>query len=804
MRKPDVAAYVAGVLHDCPEIVIVDPNGEVLLGEATPKVASCEIVAGGATLGMVRGPGATRVADMLSLLAAREAETRALARESLDRYRELTMLYAISEKIVGLRDAAGIAKAISGEAAHFLNCDGAVAWLINPESGRLEQAAAVGLFSQARSSRAIGNDIVAAVVSSGTGEIVNDVAADPRSIDLDADLRSIACSPLRSGERTFGVLLAATATPRDFSAGDLQLLNAMASQAAAALEVVRLDRDLRAASRKPVDVIYGIDERPPLGVSLMLGIQHVLIAVMSLAYPVLVTLEAGGSRLQAAAVVSMSLVAMAMATALQTLRWGLVGSGYLAPYITSAIYVGPSLLAARHGGLPLVFGMTLLSGVFAIGLSQVLRRFRRLFPPEVSGVVVLMVGISMVPVAIEQFAGVGVANTVATPQEWLVGLITLATILVFTVLAGRIRLYATAIGLTAGYASAAGFGLFEPSEFEAVRDLPLIGFQPVGFSGLDVAPLLLVPFLAAALASNVKDAGLLITAQRANDAGWKRPDTSSMGGGLVVSGLGNVAAGSLGGVGLGVSSGSVGLAVATGAMARTIGLVTAAIFLILAFLPQVTAVVALVPGPVMGAGLIYVACHLVTSGTELISSRMLDARRIYVVGLPLLAGVGLIAVPDLLAEAPAWSQAILASPLATATILALALNATLTLSVSSRASATVDLEGNVGSTISTLMDRQGAAWGARRDVVVRAAPAVAEWCEELRELAGVDAVSLELSFDEFTFAVAVRPSLSKPARRANVGDLGKRFERVARSIESTYDSTARLAQDHSVLFRFEH
>jgi xanthine permease XanP len=94
---------------------------------------------------------------------------------------------------------------------------------------------------------------------------------------------------------------------------------------------------------------------------------------------------------------------------------------------------------------------------------------------------------------------------------------------------------------------------------------------------------------------------------------------------------------------------------------------------LLAFLPKVAAVLALIPSPVMGAGLIYVACHLVSSGTELIASRMLDARRIYVIGLPLLAGVGIIAMPDIAGHFPPWAAVVVASTLANATILALAL-----------------------------------------------------------------------------------------------------------------------------------
>lgn len=788
LRRPNVAEELA---RHYPGATVFEPGGAILFGDGAGE-DRVDVVADGVVIGHVRGEGAEDVSCLLGLLAMREHEARDLARESLERYKELTMLYSISEKIVGARSRADVAAAICDEAARFLQCDSVTTLVINPESGRLELMANAGDVFQDRSTRDVGDDLVAAVLRSGTGEIVNDVHGDDRGLDGSDALRAVICSPMKSGDRVIGVLAAGAGDGREFNAGELQILNAMAAHCAAAMEVMRLDRDLKAAARRPSDIIYGVDDRPPLGISVMLGVQHVLIAMMSMAYPVLITLEAGGTRLQAVSVVAMSLIAMAVATAIQTLRQGPVGSGYLAPYITSAIYLGPGLLAARVGGLGLVFGMTILAGVVSLGLSQILRRFRKLFPPEVSGVVVLMVGISMVPVALTRLVGIGGADRVSEPREWLAGVITLATILLVTVLAGRIRLYATAIGLAVGYVSAAALGLFEAGLFSPVADLPVFGLPSPSFSSLTIEPMLAIPFIAAALASNIKDAGLLISAQKLNDSRWRRPNTASMSGGLVAGGIGNIAAGALGGVGLSVSAGSMGLAAATGATARVVGLTTAAIFLILAFLPKVSAVLALIPSPVMGAGLIYVACHLVSSGTELIASRMLDARRIYVIGLPLLAGVGIIAMPDMGAAFPAWAATVIESPLSTATILALLLNLILNVGVSSRATKNIALDANLGDAVAAFVDRQGASWGARRDVIDRAAPAITDWLEELR--GGATAADVSLFFDDFRFVATVRAD----------GAAVSAVDRTADVIDRRYGCRHRLAGDGAVSLTFEH
>ena len=622
LRKPAVARLVSDQIDRLGgDLVVTDPGGQALVGDGSRITGpSCEISLDGRELGRVHGAHGAILGEILNTLVSQDAESRALARESLDRYKEITMLYEVSERIISSPDAQSVAAVISEEAERFLDCDSATVLLVNEETGRLEIVESRGPPFHSRASLNIGDDVISAVIRSGTGEIVNDLGADSRSLDADNALQSIVCSPLKSKRRILGVVVAGTESPRHFNAADLEILNAMAAQAATAIEAAHLDRDLKTISRKPADLIYGINERPPISVSIVLGLQHVFIAMMSLAYPVLITLESGGSRNVAASVVSMSLIAMSIATLLQVNRIGPIGSGFLGPHITSAIFLGPSLLAARVGGLGLVFGMTVMAGAFGLLLSQLLGRFRKLFPPEVSGVVVLMVGLSLVPVAFSRLLGLDKIDKVSEPTEWIVGLITLGAIVGLTIAPiGRLRLYSTFLGVLIGYLAAMSMGMVDDATFEPILDLPIIGIQPPPLAGLDFSLMLALPFLVSALASGIKDAGLVISSQKLNDAQWKRPDTGSVSGGIVAGGIGNITAGLLGGVGLGISAGSVGLSAATGATSRVVGIFAAAIFLALAFMPKVTAAVALMPLPVMGAGLLYVACHLVTSGTELIT-----------------------------------------------------------------------------------------------------------------------------------------------------------------------------------------
>lgn len=807
LKKPEVARHVLPLFDTgVSPRALTDNDGVVLAGDAAAKSGpSTPIVLSDQTLGFAFGDRSEDIARAFSALAAQDREIRALGQESLEKYREITMLYSLAEKIIAAPDPNRIAAIVCEEALRFLRCDVAVLLLLNAETQRLEIVANHGKPFHGRATREIGNDVVAAVLSAGAGEIVNDLTRDTRGLHADSAPVSVVLAPLKTNENTFGVIVVGSDEDRHFNAGDLQVMNAIAAHAAGAIEVNRLNRDLAETVRKPPDLIYGVNDVPPLGISVLLASQHAFLAVISLAFPVIITLEAGGDRLTAASVVSMSLIAMAIGTLLQTFRGSAVGSGYFAPYVCSGIYVAPAIQAVKMGGLGLLLGMTVFSGLVSLGFSRVLRRFRWLFPPEVSGVVVLMVGLSLVPIALPRFVGLGDGDTVSEPGEWLVGFVTLGTIMILTVLPyGRIRLFATAIGFTFGYALAAWLGLYDSSGLDDIQGLPVVGLHAYEFHRLSFDVALILPFLAATIASNISDAGLLISSQKTNDSAWTRTDTRSLGGGVVATGLSNVSSGLLGGVGTNISGGNISLASATGSTSRSIGVVLACIFLVMAFTPKLTAMLAFVPSPVLGAGLLYLSSNLISSGISLIASRMLDARRNFVVGVPLIAGVGMIALPGLFSSAPEWVTILSSSPLALSTLLALALNIVLNAGVANHASTRLRIDETLNEFVNRFVSRQGASWGARGEVVRRAAPAITEWCEELRQTLGSDAAALNLQFDDFRLTATIR---DLDDTRDTSGDNSERIvaiDRAARNISRRYGCNVRLNTVREIVFDFEH
>src|SRR3546814_14113975 len=110
----------------------------------------------------------------------------------------------------------------------------------------------------------LGDHLVSAIIRSGVGEIINDVAADPRPFHGDSALCSVICCPLTSTSRVVGAVVVGSETMRHYNAADLQLLHALASQAAAAVEVARLCGALNRTTTKPSEHSEGPADRPPL------------------------------------------------------------------------------------------------------------------------------------------------------------------------------------------------------------------------------------------------------------------------------------------------------------------------------------------------------------------------------------------------------------------------------------------------------------------------------------------------------------------------------------------------------------
>ena len=502
-------------------------------------------------------------------------------------------------------------------------------------------------------------------------------------------------------------------------------------------------------------LLFGKDDSPPWKLSAFLGIQHLLVALMYLIYPVLLVQESGHSAEESRFMLMATLGVTGFMTLLQARAGRRLGSGFLAVQVANPIFLPLSLAAVQLGGLGLLASLLAITGFAQVLFARVFHRLRTLFPAEVCGVVILMLGVSMVGMAIRRCTGASMDGHIL-PRHMAISGLTLGVIIGLNIwVKSSLRLFAVGIGIASGYAASWILGLLTAETFSALGSNPVMAFPSLALPAFQWNPTLLLPFLLTGIISSLDTAGGLILCQKMHDRHWVRPDLRNLGLGMLTDGLGNIAAGLLGSFGIGVGSSNIGLSMATGATARRIAYATGLFLLALTLFPRVTGVLVLIPSPVMGAVLVYVAAFLIVSGAHIAMSRLMDNRRTSMIGLSLLAGLGVAIDPQLFRSAPAFLHPLLGSPLAITAIVGISLNLLFRIGISKTLQITDGTSLRTPSNLFAIMKKAGAAWGARADVVQKASRALAECVEWLPSDGQNQGLSLTISYDEFNLDLAL-------------------------------------------------
>lgn len=521
--------------------------------------------------------------------------------------------------------------------------------------------------------------------------------------------------------------------------------------------------------KRPQNFTYWLNETPPSGVTFLSGLQHIGLVCSFLPIPLAMAREAGLADARVVDVISVSMLALGVTAILQVLTRGPVGSGLLAPSCFSGAYLGPSLLAVKAGGLPLVLGMTMFGGCVEAGLSRVLRYLRPYLPPEIAGFVVVMVGVTVGSLGVRYVLGIAGAAPAGT-RELAVSVITLGLMVGLNIWGrGALRLFCALTGIIGGYLAAGLLGVLPVTEFLRVMKAPLLGVPEVGGVGWSFDVALIVPFTVAAMAALLKTVGDLTTAQRLNDADWVRPELHGISRGALANGIGSALAGFLGTTGLNASTANIGLAGATGVTSRRIAYATGGIFIALAFMPKLSGLLAVMPRPVMGAALMFVAAFIIVSGLQIITSRLLDARRTFVIGLSFVIAIAVDISPAYFRTFPPSVQPLFASSLVVGMLTAILLNLIFRIGARKIQNLVVTPGRIDPVALEQFMEANGASWGARRDIIERASFNLTQSIETIADSCNPQG-SLEVaaSFDEFRLDVRVSysgPPLDLPEKR---------------------------------------
>lgn len=502
--------------------------------------------------------------------------------------------------------------------------------------------------------------------------------------------------------------------------------------------------------RRPADLAYGADDRPPAAGVLGLALQHATTALALIAYVLAMAQLAGLDVDATRQLVAASVLGMAVATGLQA--WGgKTGASALIVHIPDPLPLTVLAALASQFGLGALVVAGLVHGAVGLGVAQCVPRLRAYLPPTVAGIVVMMGGFVLAGPGIEHLVG-RAGTAAATPQAAAVGGLTLATIVVLSVWGTqRVKLYALLAGLLAGLAAAGFAGLLHGADLLART--PVVGWPALAAPVFAVDPGLLVSIALLSLLVQLDTLGTVALMDKMNNADWRRTDMRQVAGGIRAGSLANIACSALSAYPGATSSASIALCHISRCTSRYVGLATAGLLAVIAFLPQATLALTLIPMPIIGAVEVYAAAYLIVSGIELIASRAMDARAIFMVGLSFVAGMAVAMNPQLAAQLPESLRFVASSGIITAGLVAIVLNLLFRIGVSRRKNAVLDRDDiPLAEQVVDTVELWGGQWQARREVVHRAAHGALEAAEAIGA-AGARVTALRGSFDEFRLVI---------------------------------------------------
>ena len=407
--------------------------------------------------------------------------------------------------------------------------------------------------------------------------------------------------------------------------------------------------------------------------ALLVGAQHVAAMVVGTITPPLLLANAlKFSAADTAYFISIALIASAVGTFLQCRRRGWLGAGLLSVTGTSFAFMQPLTQAGHAGGLPLMFGLSCCVAPVQIILAPFLSRCRMIFPPLVSGIVVLLIGASLIPTAFFSLA------TPLAPDAPLwcnagVGMLVIVVIVAMQA-TGRpwMRIAGMALGIVVGSAVCAMVGGIHAPTAAAGNWITVPRFLS---HGLAFNAGLVLPFAFIYLVSSLEAMGdMTATSQLSglptNGADhWRR-----LSGGVMADGVTSTIAALFGSFPSTTYAQNNGVIQITGVASRRIGYVVAGLLALLGIVPAFGRYVSVVPPPVLGALAILLFGLVAVAGVRLIASVEVGQREAVIVALSLGIGLGLPTQPALLAALPEFMRNLFESGISAGGLTALILN----------------------------------------------------------------------------------------------------------------------------------
>lgn len=430
-------------------------------------------------------------------------------------------------------------------------------------------------------------------------------------------------------------------------------------------------------------VIYGLEDVPPPAASFLAAVQHILASIVGIVTPTLIIGGVLGLGELIPYLIAMAFFVSGVSTFIQCKTIGPVGSGLLSLQGTSFAFLG-ALLAAGFsvkgaGGTPedilaMLFGLCLAGCVVEIVLSQFIDKLGKIITPTVTGIVITVIGLSLVKVGFTDFAGGARAGeNLGLPINLLLGSIVVVTILAFTFYGGpMVRISAIMIGLVVGFIVAVFVGKVDFSSF---GNGPLFAVPVPLQYGLSFDFVLFIPIAFIFLVTAIETSGDLTANSIISGEPVKGPVyLKRIKGGILGDGINSGIAAVFNTFPNTTFSQNNGVIQMTGVASRHVGLYIAGILVVLGFFPIIGSAFLLVPKPVLGGATLVLFGTIAVAGIRILATQEMTRRRVYIMAISFGLGLGVTLVPDATQHMPDFLKQVFAAPITLAGLSAIILS----------------------------------------------------------------------------------------------------------------------------------
>lgn len=415
---------------------------------------------------------------------------------------------------------------------------------------------------------------------------------------------------------------------------------------------------------------YKVNDNPSMAEKILFGIQHIFAAFGGIiVVPLVISSSLGFDAKTSTALISASILAAGIATIIQARGMGPAGAKVACIMGTDFTFVSPSITVGSTLGLPGIIGATILGGIFEVVLSYFIRPLMKLFPPIVTGTVVCLIGLTLLPVSIDWAAGGSGAADYGSIKNISISMVVLiGTLLLNRYGKGMLSSASILIGMVIGYIVCIPLGLVD---FTAVKEASWISMPKIFEYGVTFDLKALIAFIPAYFVTAIETVGCLKAVGEVSEVEMTE---KRIGAGVLSDGIGSMIGGVVGTLPNTTFSQNVGLIPLTKVASRYVAVMAGVILVILGFLPKLAAIVNSIPQPVLGGVGIVMFGTVAAAGIKTLSKVKINERNLLIIATSIGLGLGVTFRPEFIAQLPEGLKMIFASGISTGTITALILN----------------------------------------------------------------------------------------------------------------------------------